>query len=126
MTELPESMIVLGAGYIAVEMAQIMTALGVKTTLICRNEMLTGVDQELIPHLLHSMERLGLDARRKTPFDSVEKTEAGKLKVNLRDGGSLEADKVLAALGRPPNFEPLLLDNAGVTVERNAIKVDEY
>jgi pyruvate/2-oxoglutarate dehydrogenase complex dihydrolipoamide dehydrogenase (E3) component len=41
---LPESMVVLGGGYIAVEMAQIMAAMGVKTTLIARNKMLTLVD----------------------------------------------------------------------------------
>jgi glutathione reductase (NADPH) len=42
--KLPESMVVLGGGYIAVEMAQIMAAMGVKTTLIARNKMLTLVD----------------------------------------------------------------------------------
>lgn len=42
------------------------------------------------------------------------------------DGAYLVADKVLCALGRPPNVEPLNLQNAGVEVEKGAIKVDEY
>ena len=67
-------MIVLGGGYIGVEMAQIMQALGVKTTLLARNKLLNQVDQELIPHLLESMNKLGLDTRLKTPFTKVEKS----------------------------------------------------
>ena len=89
MEELPESIVVLGGGYIAVEMAQIMTALGVKTTLIARNKILTLVDQDLIPILENSMKKLNLDARLKTPFKSVEKLENGMFQVNLEDGGSV-------------------------------------
>jgi pyruvate/2-oxoglutarate dehydrogenase complex dihydrolipoamide dehydrogenase (E3) component len=44
----------------------------------------------------------------------------------LSDGTSIIAEKVLCALGRPPNFAPLQLENCGVLVEKNAIKVDEY
>jgi pyruvate/2-oxoglutarate dehydrogenase complex dihydrolipoamide dehydrogenase (E3) component len=51
MTELPKSMIVLGGGYIAIEMAQIMQTMGVQTTMVARSKMLRMVDQELIPHL---------------------------------------------------------------------------
>merc|ERR1719231_1337710 len=47
-------------------------------------------------------------------------------RVNLKDGGHVDAERVLAALGRPPNFEPLKLDNAGVKVENGAIAVDEF
>ena len=103
-----------------------MAALGVKTTLLARNQMLTLVDQELIPILQGSMKKLGLDARLKTPFDSVEKLENGMYQVNLADGTNIKTHAVLCALGRPPNFAPLKLENAGVVVEKNAIKVDEY
>ena len=65
-------MIVLGGGYIGVEMAQIMQALGVKVTLVTRNQLLNHVDQELIPLLLENMQKLGLDAKLKTPFKAVE------------------------------------------------------
>ena len=72
------------------------------------------------------MKKLGLDARSKTPFTSVEKLENGCFKVNFENGQSLEAEKILSALGRPPNFEPLNLGAAGVVVENGAIKVDEF
>ncbi len=44
----------------------------------------------------------------------------------MADGTSILAEKVLSALGRPPNFAPLKLENCGVLVEKNAIKVDEF
>jgi glutathione reductase (NADPH) len=72
------------------------------------------------------MKKLGLDARNKTPFTSVEKLENGCFKVNFENGQSLEAEKILSALGRPPNCEPLNLGAAGVIVENGAIKVDEF
>ena len=85
-----------------------MQALGVKTTLLARNQLLSHVDQELIPHLLESMQKLGLDARLKTPFTKVEKS-GDKFKVYTEAGDVLEADRVLCALGRPPLVEPLNL-----------------
>lgn len=48
------------------------------------------------------------------------------MQVNLSDGTSIQANKILSALGRPPNVEPLELDKAGVEVVNGAIKVDEY
>ena len=104
-----------------------MAAFGVKTTIMARNKFLTGVDQELIEILLESMGKLGLDAKTKTPFESVTKLENGQLRVNLADGGHVDADRVLAALGRPPNVGPLQLQNAGVTVHSSGtIAVDQY
>ena len=51
--------------------------------------MLTLVDQELIPVLQGSMKKLGLDARLKTPFESVEKLDNGMYQVNLSDGTNI-------------------------------------
>jgi glutathione reductase (NADPH) len=127
MEELPKSIVVLGGGYIGVEMAQILHALGSKTTLLVRNKMLAGhCDQELIPVLQTCMEKLGMDCRLGTPFTKVEKLESGMLRVHLQDGGHVDAEKVLAALGRPPNVDPLKLENAGVAVAKGAVVVDEF
>ena len=64
-------MIVLGGGYIGVEMAQIMQALGVDTKLITRDKILRQVDQDVIGLLIENMKKLGLDARTKTPFTDI-------------------------------------------------------
>lgn len=103
-----------------------MQALGVKTTVIARNKILTLADQDLIPILQDSMQKSGLDLRLKSPFNSVEKLEDGRYQVNLADGTNVQASKVLSALGRPPNVDPLCLDKAGVEVVNGAVKVDEY
>jgi pyruvate/2-oxoglutarate dehydrogenase complex dihydrolipoamide dehydrogenase (E3) component len=63
-----------------------MNVLGVKTTLITRDRFLRQADSELIPILLESMQKLGLDARPGTPFTKVEKLETGCLRVHLSDG----------------------------------------
>jgi len=55
------------------------------------------------------MTKLGLNAKTKTPFTGVSKLENGMLRVSLADGGHIDAEKVLIALGRPPNVEPLQL-----------------
>ena len=59
-------------------------------------------------------------------FTSVEKLGNGNLRVNLENGASLESEAVLAAMGRPPNLDDLNLGAAGVEVENNAVKIDDY
>lgn len=89
--------------------------------------MLRGfVDQELIPILQENMTKLGLQFKTNCPHESVEKLENGMYRVNLKDGSSLEAEAVLCATGRPPNVEDLKLENAGVLLEKGAVKVDEF
>ena len=89
--------------------------------------MLRGhVDAELIPILRENMGKLGLDYRCGISQTSIEKLENGMLKVNLTDGTSIETHVVLNATGRVPNLSPLKLENAGIIVENNAVKVDEY
>jgi len=89
--------------------------------------MLRGhVDEELIPILQENMTKLGLDWRCGVSHKSVEKLDNGMLRVNLNNDESIETEAVLIATGRGPNVEPLKLENAGVVVERGAIKVDEF
>lgn len=72
------------------------------------------------------MQKAGLDCRLASPFNSVERIDDNTMQVNLADGTTIQANKVLSALGRPPNVEPLELDKAGVEVVNGAIKVDDY
>lgn len=126
MEELPKSMVVIGGGYIGVEIAGIMRALGTDVTLASRRLMLGFVDQEIVEILQENMTKAGLKFRNNSPHDKVEKLENGLLRVTFKDGSSIDAEKVLMAIGRNPNFEPLCLDKAGVEVSNNAIKVDEF
>lgn len=61
--ELPPRAVVIGGGYIGIELAQILHALGVKVTLLVRSVMLRFLDEDLHAVLLENMQKLGLDVR---------------------------------------------------------------
>jgi len=127
MTELPEKMVVIGGGYIGVELAQIMQALGVKTTLVVRSQILRFLDEDVRQVLLENMEKLGLDVRLNSPHEKVEKLGENEYALHLANGDKIECNKVLVALGRPPNVDPLKLENCGVKVDKyGSVIVDEY
>ena len=125
MEVLPESMVVIGGGYIGVELAQIMAAFGVRVTLVVRSIILRFCDRDIIDCLMENMRKLGVDIKLDSPHDSVV-ANGDTLDANLRSGETINCQKCLVALGRPPNVEPLGLANTGVEVVRSAIKVDEF
>ena len=125
--QLPARAVVIGGGYIGVELAQILHALGVKVTLVVRSKMLrTVIDEDLHGILEENMAKLGLDLRLGCQHEGVTKNADGSLRVALKGGDTVDADKVLVAIGRPPNVEPLALQNTGVQVAKGAVVVDEF
>ena len=124
--ELPEKVVVIGGGYIGVELAQIWCALGVKVTLVVRSIILRFIDRDIIDVLMENLTKLGVELKLDSPHESVTQNEDGTLNVNLKSGESIQCNKCLVALGRPPNVEPLALNNTGVELNRGAIKVDEF
>lgn len=126
--ELPTSVAVIGAGYIAVEMAGLLHGLGVQTDLFVRgNRPLRNFDSYIIQALMEEMERTNLPLHTgKTPV-SLEKTEDGLIQITFEDGSSHTAQEVLWAIGRKPNVEQLNLEAAGVKLTpAGHIDVDEY
>ncbi|HFI0053942.1 TPA: glutathione-disulfide reductase [Streptococcus suis] len=126
--ELPTSVAVIGAGYIAVEMAGLLHGLGVQTDLFVRgNRPLRNFDSYIIQALMEEMDRTNLPLHTgKTPV-SLEKTEDGLIQINFEDGSSHTAQEVLWAIGRKPNVEQLNLEAAGVQLTPSGhIAVDEY
>ncbi|MBY4986874.1 glutathione-disulfide reductase [Streptococcus suis] len=126
--ELPTSVAVIGAGYIAVEMAGLLHGLGVKTDLFVRgNRPLRNFDSYIIQALMEEMERTNLPLHTgKTPV-SLEKTEEGLIQINFADGSNHTAQQVLWAIGRKPNVDKLNLEAAGVQLAPSGhIAVDEY
>jgi dihydrolipoamide dehydrogenase len=129
MREIPESMVVLGAGAVGTEFASIYTAFGTKVTLV---EMLPRVlpieDEEVSKELTRSLKKRGIDVKTETKLTSAEATDAG-VKVTLegkKGEETLEVSKLLVAVGRAPVSENLGLEEIGVTVERGYIEVDEH
>ena len=125
--QLPESVAILGAGYIAVELAGVLHALGVKTDLFVRRDRpLRGFDSYIVEGLVNEMEKTGLPLHTHKVPVKLEETEQG-ITIHFEDGSSHTASQVIWATGRRPNVDGLELEKAGVTLnERGFIQVDEY
>ena len=128
--ELPRKAVVVGAGYIAVELAGVLQALGSATLrLVVRKEKaLRSFDEILADTLDEEMQRQGIKIYRNT--NGVEKVtnDKGIKTVYLKNGEVIkDVDTVLMAPGRGPNVEPLNLPAAGVKqIEGGYIDVNEY
>ena len=125
--ELPESVAILGAGYIAVELAGVLHTLGVQTDLFVRRERpLRGFDSYIVESLVQEMEITGLNLYTHKVPAKLEETEQG-IRIHFEDGSTHTTSQVIWATGRRPNVEGLQLEKAGVTLnERGFIQVDEY
>ena len=125
--QLPESVAILGAGYIAVELAGVLHALGVKTDLFVRRDRpLRTFDSYIVEGLVNEMEKTGLPLHTHKVPVKLEETEQG-ITIHFEDGSSHTASQVIWATGRRPNVDGLELENAGVTLnQRGFIQVDEY
>jgi len=121
----PRRLVVVGAGYIGLELGTAYRKLGSQVTVVeAAERILPAYDAELVKPVAKSLERLGVELRLAT---SVLGMEGERVKVRDASGveAYLEADKVLVAVGRKPattgwGLENLMLDMAG-----RAIKVDE-
>jgi len=124
---LPESICIVGAGYIGMEFASIFAGLGVKVSVIHRgNQILRDFDGDLRDALAETMRKHGIDIRIDTEIARVDK-EAQGYRVHFKRGDSLEARLVMAATGRLPNTAGLGLEKAGVALGWNGhVVVDEY
>jgi dihydrolipoamide dehydrogenase len=131
LTELPESMVILGGGYIAVEFAHFFEAMGTKVTMVQRNKRLVPEEEPEVSELL----RTALSRRMQVHIDTevTEVKQTGKVvTVTAKERGSgkqreYTASHLLVAAGRRPNTDNLMVANTGVTVnEKGYIVVDEF
>jgi len=120
----PASLVVLGGGPIAVEMAQGFRRLGVPVRVLERGERILSRDEpELAERLLGILRREGVDVRLGT--EAVRVTVEDGLKVVHTQGGErFAAHELVVAVGRTPNVEGLGLDAAGVATTDRGVAVD--
>jgi glutathione reductase (NADPH) len=124
---LPERILVVGGGYIAVEFAGIFAGLGSKTTLLHRGDkLLRGFDEDLRDALGDAYAKQGIGLVLGRTIDKMERVD-GAIRVTLSDGQTLAFDQVLVATGRRPNTRHLGLDNVGIATDKvGAIPVDAF
>ncbi|MFW8636315.1 glutathione-disulfide reductase [Cribrihabitans pelagius] len=125
--ELPESLLIVGGGYIACEFAGIMNGLGVKTTQFYRGaQILRGFDDEARGLISEEMCQAGVDVHLGTNVLEMRK-EGDKIWVKSTNGREQLFDKVMYATGRNPNADNLGLEDIGVERGRKGeIMVDSY
>jgi glutathione reductase (NADPH) len=124
---LPESVLVVGGGYIGVEFAGIFHGLGVDVTQVHRDQLfLRGFDDDVRSFLAREMTKKGIRLRFQTQVTKIERGN-GKNRVTLTDGTSMETETIMFATGRAPNTPNLGLEKAGVQLDTiGAVVVDEY
>ncbi|XP_065592527.1 glutathione reductase, mitochondrial [Cyrtonyx montezumae] len=135
--ELPRHSVVVGAGYIAVEIAGILSTLGSKSSLLIRRDkVLRTFDSLISTNCTQELENAGVDVWKHTQVQAVTKSPNGLLEVKVTscEPGHKPAvrvirdvDCLLWAIGREPNSQELCLDQVGVKVDaQNHVVVDEF
>jgi dihydrolipoamide dehydrogenase len=127
---LPESVIIAGAGAIGVEFAYVLHNYGVQVTIVeFLDRMVPLEDAEVSKELAKRYKRLGIDVLTSTKVETIDDS-GDKVKVTVVNNGTkqtLEADKVLQAIGFQPRVEGYGLESTGVELtERRAIAIDGY
>ncbi len=128
LTELPRSMIVLGGGYIGVELAQTFARAGVEVTLVFRSRLLPEAEPEIGAALATYLADEGIKIVSGITYESARKTDDGGVALAIaRDGRPeiLTAERILVATGRRSNTEALGLAETGIDLTpAGAIIVD--
>ncbi|HZZ44857.1 MAG TPA: dihydrolipoyl dehydrogenase [Tepidisphaeraceae bacterium] len=126
LSEVPKKMVIVGAGYIGVEMGSVWNRLGAEVLILeFLDRAVPGMDKEVGGLLQKSLEKQGIKFRFKTVAESA-KVEGGKIKVTWSSGsekGVEEVDKVMVSVGRRPVTDGLGLAEAGVEVDKKGFVV---
>lgn len=129
--ERPRSLVIIGGGFVGVEYAHFLSAVGIKVTLITRDSILLPFEEPEISELLKK--EMGSRMTLLFGSDAVEVRRSGQgcvVLVKNRKSGALQelkAEAVMVSAGRTSNADLLRIENAGIgTNENNYIKVDDY
>ena len=128
LNELPKRVAVVGAGYIAVELAGVLNSLGSETHLFVRQHApLRNQDPLIVETLLEVLAQDGIQLHTKALPEEVVKNADSSLTLKLQDGRETTVDTLIWAIGREPATDVINLEVTGVkTNSRGQIIVDKY
>ncbi|WP_386692362.1 MULTISPECIES: glutathione-disulfide reductase [unclassified Lonepinella] len=128
LTELPKSVAIVGAGYIAVELAGVLNSFGVKSHLFVRQHApLRTQDPLIVETLLEVLAQDGIQLHKQAIPEEVVKNADGTLTLKLKDGRETTLESIVWAIGREPATDVINLQATGVaTNEYGFIKVDKF
>lgn len=128
LSELPKRVAIVGAGYIAVELAGVMNSFGVETHLFVRQHApLRNFDPLIVETLLEVMNKDGIQLHTQAVPSEVVKNADGSLTLHLENGESQTVDTLIWAIGREPATNNINLEATGVETNAHGfIKVDKF
>jgi dihydrolipoamide dehydrogenase len=125
MTEVPEHLVVVGGGVIGLELGSVWRRLGAKVTVLeMAPTILPGMDAEVVRQADRIFRKQGFDIRTGTRVTGATR-EGDKVTVTIEGQEPIEADYVLVAVGRRAYTEGMGFEDAGLTLERGVIEVDQ-
>lgn len=123
--EVPKNLVVIGAGYIGLELGTVYAKLGSKVYVVeMMDQILPGFDKSIVNVLQKNLKKFGVDIYNNS---KAEKIENNKVIISSKEKGKalLDADKILVAVGRYPNTKNLGLENTKVELDKKGfVKVD--
>lgn len=124
--EVPKHLVVIGAGYIGLELGTVWARLGAKVTVLeYLDHILPNTDSEIAAEALKLLKRQGLEFRLGSRVTGA-RTVGEKCIVEAEGAAPLECDRVLLSVGRAPNTEKLGLESVGIKLdEKGRIPVDD-
>jgi mercuric reductase len=120
----PDRLVVIGAGFVALELAQAFARFGSQVTILARSRLLSGEDPAIGEALEEAFNREGIEVQKKAHMSRVNYSHEEF--VLETSAGILRADQLLVATGRTPNTEALNLEGIGVETLNGAVQVDKY
>ncbi len=126
LSAMPASLMIMGGGYIGVEIAQVFARAGCKVTIVTRHGLLPEAEPEVSAALTQAFEAEGITVLSGLSYESVSEGEGVTLKA-LKNGAALEikAERLMLATGRAPNSESLNLKVVNIKTDaRGGIVVD--
>ena len=126
-TSVPKKLVVVGGGYIGLELGSVWSRLGAEVIILeAMDKVLGGLDQEIARAAQRTFEKQGLQFRTNMWVESVVRN-GDSCTVSIKGGETIECDRVLVSAGRSPNTKSLGLDAEGVEVDqRGFITTDAH
>jgi dihydrolipoamide dehydrogenase len=124
--QVPQHLVVIGAGYIGLELGSVWKRLGAKVTVLeYLPRILPGMDKEIADEAFKILQKQGLEFRLGAKVLSA-RAQGNDAVIEVEGAEPLRADRVLLSVGRVPNTDGLGLDSVGVQLdERGRVAVDE-
>jgi len=117
--KLPRNLVIVGAGYIAIEFAFIFASLGTKVSLVVRKKILRGFDESLVKLIKKNLDDNKIKLYINENIEKISKKSKGYNVFLKKSKGLIVTDEILVAIGRKPNISKLGLDKVKIKCDKN-------